>query len=68
MFYSNLNHRFKTPPPKNIMANDYALDRWILTQQAEERSERAKNTTKGKKAGRGPRDSKDEFTSSQIIQ
>lgn len=67
MFYTNLNHRFKTPPPKSVVKNDYALDRWIKTQEAEERSERAKGST-GTKKKRGPRDGKDEFNSSQIIQ
>ena len=67
-FYMGIQYRYKKPPPDNILDNDYKLDRWILEQKANERSERAKNSTKDNENKRGPRDSKDEFDSTQIIQ
>jgi hypothetical protein len=57
LFYTRIKTAYDEPPPKSIVNNDYALDRWVQQKQEERRQKLYGNATSTKDGQKkSPRD------------
>lgn len=68
LFYNNLDYAYGEPPPKRIVANDWALDRWTQQKQKERKESITGNSSSTLDGGRKPTKRTSSFDSNALIQ